>query len=225
MSQVNIYNGANKASLTFTGSSDVAIDSNNLSGLTGNVQTQLGTKANTADVNTALALKANTASLGALASLSSVTTSQISDGAVTAAKLGSNAVFFTQFSARTSQHTLSGDSGWQDHITMTFTTNRACSCLFVYSSSSSYESGAVQGFARLMLDGTMIGYNSAVAKQSTANSAGAGTCIWDKQSVSAGTHTITVQLRNTVGGTTWISPYWSADGQTANTLGVLYYGG
>lgn len=41
---MNIYNtsGSNKASLTFTGSSDVTVDSNNLSGLTSNVQTQLG---------------------------------------------------------------------------------------------------------------------------------------------------------------------------------------
>ena len=39
----NIWNtnNTNKASLTFTGSSDVTVDSNNLSGLTGNVQTQL----------------------------------------------------------------------------------------------------------------------------------------------------------------------------------------
>ena len=44
MGVFNIWNtsGTNKASLTFTGSSDVTVDSNNLSGLTGNVQTQLG---------------------------------------------------------------------------------------------------------------------------------------------------------------------------------------
>ena len=47
MGVFNIWNtsGTNKASLTFTGSSDVTVDSNNLSGLTGNVQTQLGLKA------------------------------------------------------------------------------------------------------------------------------------------------------------------------------------
>ena len=46
MGSLNIWNtsGANKASLTFTGSSDVTVDSNNLSGLAGNVQTQLNNK-------------------------------------------------------------------------------------------------------------------------------------------------------------------------------------
>jgi len=154
-----------------------------------------------------------------------ITTAKISDGAITAAKLSGNALFLTQFNVRTSQHSLGGDSGWVDHLSMTFTTNRVCNCLFIYSSSSSYESGTVQGFARLILDGTQIGYNSAVAKQSASNSAGSGTCIWDKQNVSAGSHTITVQIRNTQGGSTWITPYWTADSNTGNTIGVLYYGG
>lgn len=176
-------------------------------------------------VDTSLALKANTSSLGTLATLNAVGTSTISDGAVTAAKLGGNALFLTQFNVRTSQHSLGGDSGWVDHLSMTFTTNRVCNCIFFYSSSASFESGPVQGFARLILDGSQIGYNSAVAKQSTANAAGAGTCMWDRQNVSAGSHTITVQLRNVSGGSTWITPYWSADSNTGNTIGVLYYGG
>lgn len=194
------------------------------------ITTALGTKANTSSLSTVATSGSyndlsSKPTLGSLAALNSVSASNISDGAVTAAKLGSNAVFLTQFSARTSQHSLGGDSGWVDHLSMDFTVNRTCSCLFIYSSSSSFESGVVQGFARLILDGTMIGYNSAVAKQSTANAAGSGTCIWDKQGVTAGTHTIKVQLRNTAGGSSWITPYWSADGQTANTLGVVYYGG
>ena len=66
--------------------------------------------------------------------------------------------------------------------------------------------------------------NACVAKQSTANSAGSGCVIWDKQYLPAGTHTVTVQIRNTISGSTWVTPYWSADGQTANTLSVMYYG-
>lgn len=50
MGSMNIYNGTNKASITYSGTSDVSVDATNLSGLTGNVQTQLGTKANTADL-------------------------------------------------------------------------------------------------------------------------------------------------------------------------------
>lgn len=166
----------------------------------------------------------NPASLGALATLNTVSTSTISDGAVTGAKLGSNALFLTQFNVRTSQHTLSGDSGWVDHLSITFTTGRVCNCLFLYTSSASYESGAVQGFARIILDGVQVGYNTAVAKQSTANSAGSGTCMWDRQNVSAGSHTVTIQLRNSQGATTWITPYWTVDSNTGNLLGVLFYG-
>jgi hypothetical protein len=163
--------------------------------------------------------------LGNLAALNTIAAAQISDGAVTAAKLGSNAVFFTQMTARTSQHSMSGDSGWQDHLTLTFTNNRTCNCMFYYVSSSAYESGPAQGFARFILNGSMIGYNSCVAKQTTANAAGGGSLIWDRQNLPAGTHTITVQLRNTVGGSTWITPYWGADSQTANLLGAIYYAG
>jgi hypothetical protein len=132
-------------------------------------------------------------------------------------------VFFTQSAHRTSQQSLVGDSGWQDHLSMDFTVGRTCNAMFLYSSSSSFESGPAQGFARLILDGTMIGFNSCVAKQSTANAAGSGTVFWDRQNISVGSHTIKIQVRNTQGGSTWITPYWSADSQTANTLTALFY--
>jgi len=136
-----------------------------------------------------------------------------------------SATYQTQCAARTSTQSLSGDSGWVDHLSSTFTvTKDNTAVLFLYSSASSYESGTVQGFARLLLDDVMIGYNSCVAKQSTANSAGAGTVQWDSQTVSAGTHTVKVQLRNTQAGTQWQTPYFTADSQTANTLSILFYG-
>lgn len=150
-------------------------------------------------------------------------TDKFADNAVTLSKIATGGLFFTQFATRTSEQALVGDSGWVDHLSMTFTVGKQCSCLFLYSSSSSFESGPVQGFARLILDGSMIGYNSCVAKQSTANAAGAGTVQWDRQNIGAGSHTIKVQLRNTQGSSTWRTPYWNVDGQTANTLGALFY--
>lgn len=152
-----------------------------------------------------------------------VVTADLADSAVTLAKLGYTGLFFTQFAERGSQQSLVNDSGWVDHISNTFTIGKQCNVLFLYSSSSSFESGPVQGFARLVLNGTVIGRNSCVAKQSTANSAGAGTVFWDRQGLAAGTHTVTVQVRNTQSGSTWITPYWSVDGATSNTLGVIYY--
>lgn len=65
MGQINIYNdaGTGKASLTFNGSSNVAINTDNITGLTGNIQTQINTKAASSDVTSALALKANTSTV------------------------------------------------------------------------------------------------------------------------------------------------------------------
>jgi hypothetical protein len=138
-------------------------------------------------------------------------------------QIARNGLFFTAFAFRTSQQSLVGDSGWVDHLTSNVTVAKQCSLLIIYSSSSSFENGPVQGFARLLVDGTMVGFNSCCAKQSTANAAGSGTVFWDVQNIAAGAHTIKVQVRNTQGGSTWITPYFDADGQTANTLGLIFY--
>ncbi len=166
---------------------------------------------------------ASNAVIAAKIANNAVTTDKLNSEAVTLAKLNSSGLFMTQFAERSAQQSLVGDSGWQDHLSMTFTVGKTCNVLFLYSSSSSFESGPVQGFARLVLDGTMIGRNSCVAKQSTANAAGSGTVMWDKQGVAAGTHTIKIQVRNTQGGSTWITPYYDADSQTSNMLGAIFY--
>jgi hypothetical protein len=169
------------------------------------------------------ALIANSAITSALIANSAIASAAIASEAVTLPKLARSGLFLTTFASRTSNHTLTGDSGWVDHISTEITVGKQCSLLAIYSSASSFESGAVEGFARLLVNGTMIGYNSCVAKQSTANAAGSGTVFWDVQNLAAGTHTIKVQVRNSKAGTTWTTPYWSVDGQTANTLGLLYY--
>jgi hypothetical protein len=142
---------------------------------------------------------------------------------VALSQISRNGLFFTQFTQRTAQQSLAGDSGWVDHISTSITVAKQCSLLLIYSSASSFESGPVQGFARLIVDGAMIGKNSCVAKQSTANAAGSGTVFWDVQNIAAGAHTIKVQVRNTQGGSTWITPYFDADGETANILGLIFY--
>ena len=74
--------------------SDLAIDVYT----TAEVDTALGLKANQSttytktEVDTSLALKANTSSLGTLASLSTIGTTNVNDGAITAAKLSSTAI-------------------------------------------------------------------------------------------------------------------------------------
>ena len=147
----------------------------------------------------------------------------INSGQVTNVSLATSAKFTALTAYQNSGQTLSGDSGWVDHLSLTFTTGVACRVMVWGMISISYESGAVQGFMKLLMDGTQIGYIWCAGKQSTANSAAAGSgCAY--VDVSAGSHTVKIQARNSAGGTTWITPYWNVDGQGANSLGVMYYG-
>lgn len=183
----------------------------------------LGDDANFATtITTALGTKANTSSLGALATLNSVANSNLNDGIVTSAKLAGSGRMTIATAARTSSHGLGGDSGWVDHLSVSFTTGVACRIAMVFCESCTYESGAVTGFGRFLVDGSKVGYNFMLGKQSTANSGAAGSGLWYAD-VSAGSHTVMVQVRNSAGGTTWYTPYWSVDGEVANTLGVWYY--
>ena len=104
----------------------------------------------------------------------------------------------------------------------TFTAGVASRAIFWFSPSCGYEAGAVQGFFRFLLDGSKVGYNWCGGRQSDNNgsSAGGGCYYAD---ISAGSHTVMVQARNSVGGTTWQINYWNLDGYAASMLGVMYY--
>jgi hypothetical protein len=154
--------------------------------------------------------------------LTQIQTGLISAGSITADLLSNTGKIAVAVAARTSPQSLSGDSGWVDHVSVTFTTSVACRILIIFCESCTFESGAVEGFGRFLFDGTKIGYNFCLGKQSTANSGAAGSATW-AHDVSAGTHTVKVQVRNSIGGTTWQTPYWSVEGEVANTLSVTYY--
>lgn len=142
---------------------------------------------------------------------------------VSSSSLTSTGRFTSNVVYQNSAQSYVNDSGWVDHVSMTFTTGVACRIMVWGMVSSGYESGAVQGFMKFVLDGSQIGYIWCAGKQSTANSAGSGSsCAY--ADVSAGSHTIKIQARNTQGSSTWITPYFSADGQGANSLGVMFYG-
>ena len=164
----------------------------------------------------------STSSLGSLATRNSVNGSFIDNDSVSASKLTSTGRFAVATGARNSGQSLGGDSGWNDHMSTTFTCGVACRIFIVVQVSSGYESGAVQGFMRILVDGSKVGYNWCAGKQNTANAANAGSGLWYAD-VGAGSHTVMIQARNSAGGSTWITPYWSVDGEGANTLGVLYY--
>lgn len=164
----------------------------------------------------------STAALGALAARATVNGSFIDNGSITSPKLASTGRFAVVTAARNSGQSLSGDSGWNDHLSVAFTCGVACRIMIIMQVSSGYESGPAQGFMRILVDGGKVGYNWCSGKQSTANSAGSGSSLWYAD-VSAGAHTVMIQARNIAGGSTWITPYYSVDGEGANTLGVFYY--
>jgi len=122
---------------------------------------------------------------------------------------------------RNSAQSLSGDSGWQDHVSLAFTTGVASRAMFFFMPGVTWESGAVQGFYRFVLDGSKIGYNWCGGRQSAGNNGHSGSGLWFAD-VSAAAHTIKIQARN-VPGSTWQTPYWSADGEGVNMLTALYY--
>jgi hypothetical protein len=142
-------------------------------------------------------------------------------GVVTSSTMSSSGRFYSAHTARTSTQTLNGDSGWQDHLSLSFTAGVSCRAMFWFLPSITYELNEVQGFFRFVLDGSMIGYNWCSGKQSSSNNGQAGFGHWYAD-VSAGSHTILIQARNLLSGT-WITNYWTADGEAGNTLGVIYY--
>jgi hypothetical protein len=107
----------------------------------------------------------------------------------------------------TTNRTLSGDSGWVDHLSVTFTTSTTTSVRAMAIFGPSYESGACVGMARFDLDGSQtepvlvaIQFNSNKATGPHGTTAGFN-------NVSAGSHTLKLQTRNQGGGTTWILNY------------------
>ena len=143
-------------------------------------------------------------------------------GIITASNLASTGRLTMDCTYRNSSHGLGGDSGWQDHLSMSFTAGVAQRCMVMFFVSIGYEAGAVRGFFRILMDGSMIGYHWAGGRQHAANCSAAGSGWWYAD-VSAGSHTIMIQARNSIGGTTWYTPYWNDAGEGSNTLGVLYY--
>jgi hypothetical protein len=142
-------------------------------------------------------------------------------GTVTSSSLATSGKISVATAVRTTSQTLNGDSGWQDHLSLSFTAALASRAVIFFNPSSTYEQGAVQGFFRFILDGNKIGYNFCSGKQ-TNNQGGVCGAGWWYADVSAGSHTILIQARNLSG--TWITPYRSVDGEVSNMLTVIYYG-
>ena len=109
--------------------------------------------------------------------------------------------------ATTSNRTLNGDSGWVSHLSGTFSPSKISNVLVIATFSMTYESGPCQGICRLLVDGVdAAGF--CMSKQSTANCGASASGQWYFPSVTAGSHTYNLQVRNVPGGSTVILNYF-----------------
>lgn len=164
--------------------------------------------------------------------ISGLTAGGIDSGVITSASIEGSTIAFDRFAdsakatylvgSRSSAQGQGGDVGWTDHLSFTFSVSFSTRVMFLWQVSNGYESGQTRGFHRFILDGSKIGYNACTGCIAANNGAGAGSNAWYAD-IGAGTHTILIQQAHSGGGT-WYSPYWTVDGEGANTLGVFYYG-
>jgi hypothetical protein len=90
----------------------------------------------------------------------------------------------------------------------TFSPSKISNVLVTATFSMTYESGAVEGVCRLLIDGVDYG-GFCMSKQSTANAGASASGTWQFAGISAGSHTYDLQVRNTPAGTTCILNYWN----------------
>jgi hypothetical protein len=151
-----------------------------------------------------------------------ITGTTVASGTINKDRLAGSAIANYLVGSRSSAQGMGGDVGWTDHLSFTFSTSFATRVLFLWCVSNGYEASETRGYHRFILNGSKIGYDAYTGSWAANNSAGAGSssAVAD---VGAGTHTILIQQAKGGGGT-WYSPYHTADGEGANTLGVFYYG-
>ena len=173
-------------------------------------------------------LKANSisAATGSTVTIPSGTTLDIASGA-TIANSGTATGFGTEYSiehiSTTTNRTLTGDSGWVDHLEVTFTTTQTSTLQCFGQFSHGYESGTVYTSGRFELDGTSYTESLQIFKvgHSSNHSFGAHNMIGFFPNVSAGSHTIKLQVRNSSSGTTAIMNYFD-DAANGDHIWILY---
>jgi hypothetical protein len=132
---------------------------------------------------------------------------------------------YQQVSASTTtDRSLAGDSGWVTHLTVTFTTTQTCTVMCFANFAHGREDGPVQLAGRFTLDGSTSTEDIQVFKQGFASSYafGAHSSMGFFTSVSAGSHTITLQVRNSSSGSTAIMNHWDNPGGN-NAIGDRMY--
>jgi hypothetical protein len=126
----------------------------------------------------------------------------------------------------TTDRSLAGDSGWIDHMSITFTNTISCTVLCFANFAHGREDGPVNLAGRFLLDGSTATQEVQVFKQgfSSSYAFGAHSSFGFLPSVSAGSHTIKLQVRNSSGGSTAVMNYFGQPGGTnhGDFFSVLY---
>jgi hypothetical protein len=134
---------------------------------------------------------------------------------------------YQQVSASTTtDRSLVGDSGWVDHLSVTFTTNQSCTVLCFANFAHAREDGPVNTAARFILDNSATTDEMQIFKQGfgASYSFGAHSSYGFFNNVSAGSHTIKLQARNSASGSTGILNHWGQPGGTnhGDIITILY---
>jgi hypothetical protein len=116
----------------------------------------------------------------------------------------------------TTDRSLSGDSGWVDHMSITFTPTISCTVLCFANYAHGREDGPVNVAARFILDGGVTTQEVQIIKQGIGSSYGFGahSSFGFFTSVSAASHTIKLQVRNSSAGSTGVMNYFGQPGGT-----------
>lgn len=119
--------------------------------------------------------------------------------------------------------TLAGDSGFVDHLSVTFTTTKVQTLQCIAQFSHGYESGQVMLAGRFDLDGSSQSTELQVFKQGHGlnMSHGSHNLHGFFTNVSAGSHTVTIQVRNSTSSTTAIMNYFD-DANNGDNIFVLF---
>ena len=136
---------------------------------------------------------------------------------------GFDTEYSIEHTSTTTNRTLSGDSGWVDHLEVTFTTTKTSTLQCFGQFSHGYENGTVHTSGRFELDGTSYTESLQIFKvgHSSNHSFGAHNMIGFFPNVSAGSHTIKLQVRNSSSGTTAIMNYFD-DAANGDHIWILY---
>ena len=134
---------------------------------------------------------------------------------------------YQQVSASTTtDRSLVGDSGWIEHLSVTFTANQSCTVLCFANFAHGREDGPVNVAARFILDDSATTDEMQIFKAGfgASYSFGAHNSYGVFNNVSAGSHTIKLQVRNSSSGSTGIMNHWGQPGGTnhGDIITILY---